>query len=355
MAEDGLRSRVLGQDQSIDGLVCSLAPLFSGLRDRSRPILTTLLLGPTGVGKTETAKALAQALFGSDEAMTRINCEELAHSHETAKLLGAPPGYIGFGESPLLSRTGLAAPFEKAVEEGRGQVGEDCLVEPAESGQTGVLSIVLFDEIEKAHSVVWNALLGILDDGVLTLGTGEVVDFTSSIILLTSNVGGQEMSKLLDGRQVGFHDVAPNLESRSEALEQAALSAAKRHFPAEFLNRFDQISVFRPLATEVLESILDHHLGEIHERALAAETPILLRVGRKAREHILEEGSDPRFGARPLRRAVEREIVGPLSRLIASHRIEAGDIVEVELDRERLAFFRVGRGEGSLKVDAALG
>ena len=264
-----LRRRVIGQDDALDALMSSFARLFSGLRDPGRPVLTGLLLGPTGVGKTETARALSMALFGSDDGVTRINCEEYAHGHEMAKLLGAPPGYVGYQIEPLLSQARIDAAHRQALAEGRGLVAADRrLFEHTLPGSSEkMLSIVLFDEIEKAHPMVWNALLGILDNGTLTLGNNQTVDFTRSIVLLTSNVGGQEMSALLDPQRLGFQAEQKAAAKSRTSLTETAMTSARRTFPAEFLNRFDEIRVYSPLSPSALERILDRFLNDLHERA----------------------------------------------------------------------------------------
>jgi ATP-dependent Clp protease ATP-binding subunit ClpA len=338
-----LRRRVIGQDEALDALMSSFARLFSGLRDPGRPVLTGLLLGPTGVGKTETARALSMALFGSDEGVTRINCEEYAHGHEMAKLLGAPPGYVGYQIEPLLSQARIDAAHRQALAEGRGLVAADRrLFEHTLSGSTEkMLSIVLFDEIEKAHPMVWNALLGILDSGTLTLGNNQTVDFTRSIVLLTSNVGGQELSALLDPHRLGFQAEQKAAAKNRASLTETAMASARRTFPAEFLNRFDEIRVYSPLSPSALERILDRFLNDLHERAIAAGMPLVMRLSPQARAFLLERGTDSRYGARPLRRAIEHELVDPISRLVVAERLVAGDIVEIDVEEGALAFFRV--------------
>jgi ATP-dependent Clp protease ATP-binding subunit ClpA len=338
-----LRRRVIGQDDAIEALLASFARLFSGLRDPARPVLTALLLGPTGVGKTETARALSQALFGSDDGLTRINCEEYAHGHEMAKLLGAPPGYVGYQIEPLLSQARIDAAHRQALAEGRGLVAADrrLFENTLHGGPERLLSIVLFDEIEKAHPMVWNALLGILEDGVLTLGNNQTVDFTRSIVLLTSNVGGREMSALLDPQRLGFRaEASPAARSRA-SLSETAVTAARKTFPAEFLNRFDEIRVYSPLSEEALERILDRFLNDLHERTQSAGVPLVLRLAPEARAFLLERGTDPRYGARPLRRAIEHELVDPISRLVVAEHLEPGDKVEIDVEDGALAFYRV--------------
>ena len=338
-----LRRRVIGQDDALDALMSSFARLFSGLRDPGRPVLTGLLLGPTGVGKTETARALSMAMFGSDDGVTRINCEEYAHGHEMAKLLGAPPGYVGYQIEPLLSQARIDAAHRQALAEGRGLVAADRrLFEHTLSGSSEkMLSIVLFDEIEKAHPMVWNALLGILDNGTLTLGNNQTVDFTRSIVLLTSNVGGQEMSALLDPQRLGFQTEQKAAAKNRTSLTETAMTSARRTFPAEFLNRFDEIRVYSPLSPSALERILDRFLNDLHERAIAAGMPLVMRLSPQARAFLLERGTDARYGARPLRRAIEHELVDPISRLVVAERLMPGDIVEIDVEEDALAFFRV--------------
>lgn len=338
-----LSSRIIGQEEAVEALTCSFARLLTGLRDPDRPALTLLLLGPTGVGKTETAKALAYALFGSEHALTQINCEEYAHGHEVSKLLGAPPGYVGFGLQPLLSQRRLDEAHARAIGAKTGFVGRwrdpDGASEPP-------LSVVLFDEIEKAHPVVWNAILGILEDGRLTLGDNTTTDFTHSIIFMTSNAGSRDMGALLEGQPIGFQGT-PRGQPDSAVLRQSALAAARGLFPLEFLNRFDQVLVYQPLRRAELERIFQKFLAEIHVRALEqARVPLLVRVSPEARDLVIDHGTDPALGARPLRRAVEADLIDPLSRLIANHRIEAGDIIDVERDSDGLAFYRTSSPAG---------
>lgn len=332
-----LRRHVIGQDAAIDILTCSFSRVISGLRDPDRPALTLLLLGPTGVGKTETAHALADALFGSRHALTQINCEEYAQGHEVSKLLGSPPGYVGYQLEPLLSQHRIDEPCVRAIRARVGLVGE-------QQGQSSMkgdppLSIILFDEIEKAHPTVWNAMLGILEEGQLTLGNNTTADFTRSIVLMTSNAGSREMSAALSRPPLGFHAPQPVAVD----VHRAALDAARALFPLEFLNRFDNILVYHALERQHLERVLDKFLAELHVRALRqAGVAVLIRISPEARNAIIARATDLTLGARPLRRAVEAELVDPLSRLIAAHRIAPGDVIEVERDGDQLSFFRTG-------------
>ncbi len=340
---DNLRRRVIGQENAVEAVTCSFSRVLAGLRDPTRPALSLLLTGPTGVGKTETARALAETLFGWEQALTRVNCEEFSHSHELAKLLGAPPGYIGHQVEPLLSQRRIDEPHRRARLERSGMVSEPdgALYRRFPPDQKKQLSIILFDEIEKAHPALWNAMLGILEGGTLTLGDNRTTDFTGSIVVMTSNVGSHEMSEALSRRRVGFHSEEEHHQRQSKEVRQVALSAARKEFPLEFLNRFDEILVFSPLENEHLKSIFDKFLSEIHTRAInQAGVPLLIKVSPEARNHILERGTDLVFGARPLRRAMEVELVDPLSRLIASQKLSPGDVVEVEREGERLEFYR---------------
>lgn len=341
---DVLERRIIGQDDAVEALTCAFSRVLSGLRDPSRPALSVLLLGPTGVGKTETAKALAQTLFGSEKALTRVNSEEYAHSHELAKLLGSPPGYVGHDIEPLLSQRRLERHHLVALADREGMVGrgDGRIAEVPPDDKENYLSVVLFDEIEKAHPVLWNAMLGILDGGVLTLGNNETTDFTRSIIVMTSNVGSREIGALLRRRRrPGFGALETPTTPSAEELKRSALDAARAKFPLEFLNRFDKILVYSVLEREHLSQIFDKFLADIHMRAIhQAGVPLLIKVSPEAKELILDRGENVLFGARPLRRAMESEIVDPLSRLIAAAQIEAGDVVEIERRGSAFVFYR---------------
>ena len=200
------------------------------------------------------------------------------------------------------------------------------------------VSVILFEEIEKAHPLLWNALLGILEDGVLTMGNNQMTDFTRSIILMTSNVGSREMQEVAARRKIGFRPDSP--KGRVQSLQEAVQLASRHLFPAEFLNRFDQILVYSPLRRRHLSAIFDRMLGELHQRILSSAFPLLIKVSSQAKKLIIEETTNLQFGARPLSRAVESEIVDPISRLIASQRVHAGDVVEVKREQNQLVFYR---------------
>lgn len=352
---DALRSqltaRVIGQDHAIDALVSSWARLLSGLRDPDRPLLTALLMGPTGVGKTETARALAAALFGSESALHRINCEEYAHGHEVAKLLGSPPGYIGADIEPLLSQRRIDRPhwdMRQAAATEEGTKTEPPLIEQVHDPNNRLHSILLFDEVEKAHPTLWNALLGILEEGQVTLGNNTTTDLTRSVILMTTNVGSREMGAAIGRVPLGFaasEGPAPD----SPPLVEIAEAAARQVFPVEFLNRFDETLVFRPLGGAELDLIFDKFLGAVNERTLErAGVPLLIKASEEAKSLVIEAGTDAVLGARPLRRAIERMIVDPVSRLLACGQIGAGDVVEVEREKGTLRFYRLPRSSDKI-------
>ena len=352
---DALRSRlseqVIGQDHAVEALVSSWTRLLSGLRDPDRPLLTSLLMGPTGVGKTETARALAGALFGSETALHRINCEEYAHGHEVAKLLGSPPGYIGADIEPLLSQQRIDRPHweqRQAAAAEEGASGELPLIEQVHDPEDGLHSIILFDEVEKAHPTLWNALLGILEEGQVTLGNNTTTDLTRSVILMTTNVGSREMGAAIGRVPMGF---APRRGATTEPppLGEIAEAAARQVFPIEFLNRFDETLVFSPLGGAELDRIFDKFLCTVNERAHEqAGVPLLIKASEKAKSLVIKAGTDAVLGARPLRRAIERMIVDPVSRLLACGQIGAGDVVEVEQEGEELRFYRLPRATGEI-------
>ncbi|MDH3744623.1 MAG: AAA family ATPase [Acidobacteriota bacterium] len=344
-----LERRVLGQDTAIESLVSGFSRALSGLRDPNRPLMTALLLGPTGVGKTETARAIAEALFGSDRSMTRVTGEEYSQGHEVSKLTGAPPGYVGHQVESLLTQRRIDGPhrtLREADEEektGKGELADKiCGGDP-----DAFASVVLFDEIEKADPKMWNGLLGIMEEGVVTLGNNTTTDFRRSIIIMTSNVGSRQLAEHFDNQPLGFG--IPGESSGAEDVQELALAAARKEFPLEFLNRFDEVLTYSALERETLDQILDKFIEELHARALNnAGMPLLIKLSDAARELLIDSGTNLRFGARPLRRAVERELVGPLSRLIAGATLEKGDVVHVEREEDRLEFYRDRRTNTAL-------
>ena len=311
--ETRLRQRVIGQDDAIIKIVEVYQAFLTGMSPAGRPIGNFLFLGPTGSGKTRVVEATAEALLKDPRAVVKIDCAEFQHSHEIAKLIGSPPGYLGHKEThPLLNQEALNRQHTEELK----------------------LSLVLFDEIEKASDALWSLLLGILDKATLTLGDNNRVDFSQCMIFMTSNLGAAEMSALTEAR-LGFH-VARSGDGASQAklngkLTTTGITAARRRFTPEFMNRLDHIVVFRSLATPELRRIMDIELDIVQERIGAAvkEKPFSMHVTASAKELLLAEGTDVRYGARPLKRAIERLLVHPLSNLMASGQIGCGDYIRV--------------------------
>jgi len=311
--ERKLRSLVAGQEEAIHEVVSVYQTYVAGLSPASRPIGNFLFLGPTGSGKTRIVEATAQALFGGAEAVIKIDCAEFQHSHEIAKLIGSPPGYLGHREtSAMLSQEVLNRHYTDKLK----------------------ISLLLFDEIEKASDALWNLLLGILDKGVLTLGDNRKVDFSSTMVFLTSNLGATDICAVGNPR-LGFH--APSAEDPTvktglnARMSSIGLAAARQKFTPEFMNRLDKVVVFKPLGAEELERIVDIELGMVQERINAAVggRSFDISVNTSARHFLLREGTDSRYGARHLKRAIERLLVQPLANLVASGQIRRGDSIRV--------------------------
>ena len=324
--ESQLRELVIGQDEAIHQIVRAYQTNISGLSPAGRSIGAFLFLGPTGCGKTRVVEATAQSLLKNPRAVIKIDCAEFQHSHEIAKLIGSPPGYLGHREThALLSQEVLNQHHTEKLK----------------------LSLVLFDEIEKASDALWNLLLGILDKATLTLGDNRKVDFSSAMIFLTSNLGAAEMSRLLTPR-LGLHAEQP-LDAASKSklsarMSSAGIAAARRRFSPEFMNRLDHIVVFKSLGEAELRQIVDVELDMVKRRVeiAAAGCPFLINVTTSAKEFLLLEGTDFQYGARPLKRAIERLLVQPLSNLLATGQIRRGDRVRVSHaeDSPVLTFYR---------------
>lgn len=316
--ENQLRSRIVGQDRAVRRMVNMYQIFLAGMNVPGRAVGTLIFLGPTGSGKTRVVEASAEILFGSPRAFIKIDCAEFQHSHEIAKLIGSPPGYLGHRETPPL-----------LTQEALDQHHTDDLK----------LSFVLFDEIEKADDALWQLLLGVLDKGVLTLGDNRQVDFSRTILVMTSNLGANEMSQLVSGG-IGFSSSAPTeqrLDSIDQKIYRTALEAARKKFTPEFMNRIDKVVVFRTLSQEHLRQIVELELGEVQNRILGLKPgrQFMLRCTDEVKEFLLAEGTDLRYGARHLKRAIERHLVFPLSNLIATGQIELGDLVLADLDPEK--------------------
>ena len=335
---ESLKRRIVGQDEAVRQIAGCYQMFVSGLRAPGRPVGTFLFLGPTGSGKTRVVEATAESLVGSADAVIKIDCAEFQHSHEIAKLVGSPPGYLGHREThPALSQEVLNRHQTEHV----------------------TISFVLFDEIEKASDALWNLLLGILDKATLTLGDNRKVDFSSAMIFMTSNLGAAEMSAIVKPR-FGFRPViAPVDETIEDRISNTAKEAARRKFSPEFINRLDSLVVFKTLGEAELRRILKLELEFIEARvsqAVGHESPVFT-ITEAAQECLLHAGIDERYGARHLKRALEQLLVRPLSNLLATRQIRARDSVVVDCAGESngLEFFsqtrrvrevRAGAGEG---------
>ncbi len=325
--ESDLRRRLVGQDRAIRQLGRVYQVYGAGLAAPGRPLANLLLLGPTGSGKTRLVEAAGEVLFDHPQAVLKIDCAEFQHSHEISKLIGSPPGYLGHREThPVITQEVLERHYT-----------EKCKI-----------SLVLFDEIEKASDALWQLLLGVLDKGTLTLGDNRRVDFSHSLIFLTSNLGSQEISKLMRGG-LGYTSCPPDDdENLDQKIYRTAVEAARRKFSPEFMNRMDKVIVFRTLQRDHLEKILDIELGRVQERIMSSTVSrhFVFQCAASARDFLLEEGTDAKFGARHLKRAVERHLVSPISSLLATGQIEFGDLVTVDYAPEisKLKFRKETRG-----------
>jgi ATP-dependent Clp protease ATP-binding subunit ClpB len=290
--ESRLRQRVIGQDEALTVVANAIRRSRAGLSDPKRPIGSFIFLGPTGVGKTETARALAEFLFDDEQAMVRIDMSEYMEKHAVARLIGAPPGYVGFDEGGQLTEAIRRRPY----------------------------AVVLFDEIEKAHPDVFNVLLQVLDDGRLTDSKGRTVDFKNTVLILTSNIGASQLATAWADGEDGFD------EAKNRVMDEL-----RKHFRPEFLNRVDDIVVFHPLAKEQLTHIVDLRLDDL--RKMLADRHIRLELTDAAREAIFKAGYDRAYGARPLKRAIQRLVQDPLAVRILDGRVLHGDRVMIDADK----------------------
>jgi ATP-dependent Clp protease ATP-binding subunit ClpB len=300
----------------------------AGLNSPGRPVGNLLLLGPTGSGKTRIVEAAAEILFGDARAIIKVDCAEFQHSHEIAKLIGSPPGYLGHREThPLITQEELSKNHTDKLK----------------------LSFLLFDEIEKASDALWQLLLGMLDKATLTLGDNRKVDLSQTVIFLTSNLGGGEITEMMNG---GLGFIQPKDKPAAgldQKVERTALEAARRKFSPEFMNRLDKVVVFHPLQRPQLEEVLNIELGNVQRRVMeTAKGQFLFRVTDAGRDFLLREGTDQRYGARHLKRAIERHVVYPLANLLATEQVQLGDLVRVDWDGEHNLLTFVREGEGAL-------
>jgi len=318
--ENALHRKIVGQDMAIERVVEIYQMFLAGLNPPGRPVGNRLLLGPTCSGKTRVGEAMSEALFGDARACIKIDCAEFQHSHEIAKLIGSPPGYLGHREThPLLTQEAL------------NQWHTDRLK----------LSILLFDEIEKASDALWQLLLGILDKATLTLGDNRRVDLSQCIIIMTSNLGAGEMSTLVDGG-LGFAPKVTQIDAAlDEKINRTAIEAARRKFTPEFMNRIDKVVVFKTLRPEHLEEILEIELGMVQQRVLmaSAANQFVFNCTSRVKSFLLDEGTDPKYGARHLKRAIERHLVFPMANLVATGQVRLGDFIRVDLGSDRSLTF----------------
>ena len=293
--ESVIQERVVGQHEAITAVANAIRRSRAGLSDPHRPVGSFLFLGPTGVGKTELSKALAHFLFDTDDAMVRIDMSEFMEKHSVARLIGAPPGYVGYEEGGYLTEAVRRRPY----------------------------SVILLDEVEKAHPDVFNVLLQVLDDGRLTDGQGRTVDFRNTVIIMTSNLGSQMIQELAG-------------EENYETMKSAVMEIVSQHFRPEFINRVDDVVVFHPLSREHIRSIVDIQLGYLHARL--ADRDMQIRLSDAAKNKLAAAGFDPVYGARPLRRAIQQQVENPLAQEILQGKFQPGDIIEVGVKEDELEF-----------------
>ena len=293
--EDVVQQRVVGQEEAVTAVANAIRRSRAGLSDPRRPIGSFLFLGPTGVGKTELTKALANFMFDTDDAMVRLDMSEFMEKHSVARLIGAPPGYVGYEEGGYLTEAVRRRPY----------------------------SVILLDEVEKAHPDVFNVLLQVLDDGRLTDGQGRTVDFRNSVIIMTSNLGSQMIQEMAG-------------EENYDAMKNAIMDVVGQYFRPEFINRVDDVVVFHPLGREHIRKIVDIQLGYLRDRL--AERDMRIRLSDEARDRLADAGFDPVYGARPLRRAIQQQVENPLAQEILQGKFKPGDVIEVGVDQDRLEF-----------------
>jgi ATP-dependent Clp protease ATP-binding subunit ClpC len=324
--EEALHLRVVDQDEAIVAVADAIRRSRSGLGDPRRPIGSFLFLGPTGVGKTELAKTLAAFLFDDDEALLRIDMSEYREPHTVSRLFGSPPGYVGYDQGGQLTEAVRRRPYQ----------------------------VILFDEVEKAHPEVWSALLQILDDGRLTDGHGRTVDFRNTVIIMTSNVGSVEAySKRRDSLGFQVAGSAASAEAvADQAIEKRLRAALKDMFRPEFLNRIDEIIVFHRLRKESLLAIVEKMLGELRGRL--AERQLTLELTETAREWLVTNGFDAEYGARPLRRLIQRQVENPLAKQVLAGEYADGDAILVDVGADDALMFTRRPGEALKTTEVAV-
>ena len=306
--ESILHQRVVGQEEAVSAVSKAIRRGRVGLKDPKRPIGSFLFLGPTGVGKTELSKALAEAMFGTENAMIRVDMSEYMEKHSVSKLIGSPPGYVGYEEGGQLSEKVRRNPY----------------------------SVLLFDEIEKAHPDVFNILLQVLDDGQITDAQGRRINFKNTVIIMTSNCGAEN---IVAPKRLGFGTVENEKESYNY-MKGRVMDEVKRSFKPEFLNRIDEIIVFHPLNKSHMKNIVDIMLKDLITRS-KEQMNLNLGVSEEAKEFLIEKGYDEKYGARPLRRTIQNEIEDALAEEILDGKIQEGNTIEVRKEGEKLQFLPV--------------
>ena len=300
--KESLAGKVVGQDEAIIKLTKAIQRTRAGLKDPSRPIGSFIFLGPTGVGKTEMAKVLAKYLFDKDEALIRIDMSEYMEKFSVSRLIGAPPGYVGYEEGGVLTEKVRRKPY----------------------------SVVLLDEIEKAHPDVFNILLQVLDDGILTDSLGRRIDFRNTIIIMTSNIGARDIKNM--GKGIGFGDVNETAFDYAK-MKTTIQDALKKVFNPEFLNRIDDVITFKPLEKSDIFQIIDILSVELFDRI--KEVGYLVEITKGAKEFITERGFDPKYGARPLKRAIQKYIEDPLAEELLEHKKPEGSTIKIKMNKSR--------------------
>jgi ATP-dependent Clp protease ATP-binding subunit ClpA len=326
---EALRAKIVGQEEAVQAMVDLYQVFCAGLNSPGRPIGSLLFLGPTGSGKTRIVEAAAEILFGDRRAVIKVDCGEFQHSHEISKLIGSPPGYLGHREThPLITQEALAASHTEKLK----------------------LSFLLLDEIEKASDALWQLLLGMLDRATLTLGDNRRVDLSQTVIFMTSNLGGAEITELMHG---GMGFIQPEdlpIKGLNVKVARTAVEAARKNFSPEFMNRLDKIVVFHPLNGEQLAEVLEIELGQVQKRVLETiNGQFLFRVTDAGREFLLHEGTDQRYGARHLKRAIEQRVVFPMANLLATGQVKAGEMLCIDWDPRagNLMFWKEDEGPQS--------
>jgi ATP-dependent Clp protease ATP-binding subunit ClpB len=321
-----MQRKLVGQDKAIDAC-CEVMEIFNaGLNSPTRPVGTLLFLGPTGSGKTRVFEVWAESLFGDPRALIKIDCAEFQHSHEIAKLLGSPPGYLGHREThPLLTQETL------------NQWHTDNLK----------LTLLLFDEIEKASDALWNLMLGIMDKATLTTGDNRRVYLGNCVIGMTSNLGAREMQEVLSGGGMGFGLGSPTRVVDSNKMDTVAVESARRKFSPEFMNRIDKLVVFKTLEREAIEKILDIELGMVQQRVLqaAGSKQFVFSLTDEAKTVLIDKGFDQKYNARNLKREIEVRLVFPLARLVSTGQVNLGDFIRVDVGTDgKFTFVKAAEG-----------